>query len=143
MSASTGEHRTAVPCWARAAIPRGEADVTDGRYARMGPAGSATAADPDDPDRILDARFAEGDQTALREAYDRHGSAVFGIGWGIANTCPGPVAAQLGQGALWSLLTIAGILVGTRLRQRHHGRIRVADGIGRRRRASDRADSQR
>lgn len=44
------------------------------------------------------------------------GSAVFGIGWGIANTCPGPVAAQLGQGALWSLLTIGGIVIGIRLR---------------------------
>jgi RNA polymerase sigma-70 factor, ECF subfamily len=79
MSASTGEHRTAVPCLARAAIPRGEADVTDGRYARMGPTGSATAADPDDPDRTLDARFAEGDQTALREAYDRHGGWVLAV----------------------------------------------------------------
>ena len=31
------------------------------------------------PDRALDARFAAGDPTALREAYDRHGSAVYGI----------------------------------------------------------------
>lgn len=46
------------------------------------------------------------------------GSAVFGLGWGIANTCPGPVAAQLGQGALWSLLTIAGIVIGIRVRER-------------------------
>lgn len=45
------------------------------------------------------------------------GSAVFGLGWGIANTCPGPVAAQLGQGALWSLLTIAGIVIGIRVRE--------------------------
>ena len=44
------------------------------------------------------------------------GSVIFGVGWGIANTCPGPVAAQLGQGAMWSLLTIAGIVVGIRLR---------------------------
>jgi uncharacterized membrane protein YedE/YeeE len=44
------------------------------------------------------------------------GSAIFGIGWGVANTCPGPVAAQLGQGAFWSLLTIAGIFAGMRLR---------------------------
>ena len=44
------------------------------------------------------------------------GSAIFGVGWGVANTCPGPVAAQLGQGAMWSLLTIAGIVVGIRLR---------------------------
>lgn len=54
------------------------------------------------------------------------GSAIFGIGWGIANTCPGPVAAQLGQGALWSLLTIAGIVIGVRLRQLQTAR-RVAE----------------
>jgi uncharacterized protein len=46
------------------------------------------------------------------------GSAIFGIGWGVANTCPGPVAAQLGQGALWSLLTISGILLGIWIRGR-------------------------
>lgn len=46
------------------------------------------------------------------------GSVIFGAGWGIANTCPGPVAAQLGQGALWSLLTIGGIAIGMQLRAR-------------------------
>jgi uncharacterized membrane protein YedE/YeeE len=51
------------------------------------------------------------------------GSAVFGVGWGIANTCPGPVAAQLGQGALWSLLTIAGIVIGIRVRDRQTARV--------------------
>lgn len=51
------------------------------------------------------------------------GSAVFGLGWGIANTCPGPVAAQLGQGALWSMLTIAGIVIGIRLRERQLARV--------------------
>jgi uncharacterized membrane protein YedE/YeeE len=57
--------------------------------------------------------------TAVRPEW-RHvfGSAVFGLGWGVANTCPGPVAAQLGQGALWSLLTIAGIVIGIRVRER-------------------------
>jgi hypothetical protein len=49
------------------------------------------------------------------------GSAIFGAGWGIANTCPGPVAAQLGQGALWSLLTISGIVIGMQLRARQVG----------------------
>ena len=57
------------------------------------------------------------------------GSAVFGIGWGIANTCPGPVAAQLGQGALWSLLTIAGIVIGIRLRQHQVARADAAEQI--------------
>ena len=53
------------------------------------------------------------------------GSAIFGVGWGIANTCPGPVAAQLGQGALWSLLTIAGIVIGIRLRERQTAAVPV------------------
>ena len=55
------------------------------------------------------------------------GSAVFGIGWGIANTCPGPVAAQLGQGALWSLLTIAGIVIGIRFRERQTAAARARE----------------
>jgi uncharacterized membrane protein YedE/YeeE len=40
------------------------------------------------------------------------GSAIFGVGWGVACACPGPVAAQLGQGMLWSLPILAGILIG-------------------------------
>jgi uncharacterized membrane protein YedE/YeeE len=40
------------------------------------------------------------------------GSVVFGIGWGIADACPGPIATQLGQGAWWGLWTLAGVLMG-------------------------------
>ncbi|HEY0632674.1 MAG TPA: DUF6691 family protein [Thermoleophilaceae bacterium] len=40
------------------------------------------------------------------------GAAIFGIGWAIADSCPAPIAAQLTQGVLWSLFTIAGIFVG-------------------------------
>lgn len=40
------------------------------------------------------------------------GSAVFGGGWGVSYSCPGPIAGQLGQGLYWSLFTIAGIVVG-------------------------------
>ena len=40
------------------------------------------------------------------------GSVVFGSGWAISASCPGPIAAQLGQGIFWSLCTIAGIGVG-------------------------------
>ncbi|HET9315054.1 MAG TPA: DUF6691 family protein [Vicinamibacteria bacterium] len=40
------------------------------------------------------------------------GAAIFGVGWAIADTCPAPIAAQLAQGALWSLFTLAGVLVG-------------------------------
>ncbi len=40
------------------------------------------------------------------------GSVLFGLGWATTLSCPGPIAAQLGQGRLWSLCTIAGICVG-------------------------------
>ena len=40
------------------------------------------------------------------------GSVIFGVGWAVADACPGPVATQLGQGIWWSLFTIAGIALG-------------------------------
>jgi len=55
------------------------------------------------------------------------GSAIFGLGWGVANTCPGPVAAQLGQGAFWSLLTIAGIVIGVRVHERQTAEVPRAE----------------
>ena len=43
------------------------------------------------------------------------GSVVFGIGWGIADACPGPIATQLGQGAWWGVWTLAGVVLGVAL----------------------------
>jgi uncharacterized membrane protein YedE/YeeE len=40
------------------------------------------------------------------------GSVLFGAGWGLSYSCPGPIAAQLGQGMLWSLATITGVVIG-------------------------------
>jgi uncharacterized membrane protein YedE/YeeE len=40
------------------------------------------------------------------------GSVIFGLGWGVADACPGPIATQVGQGVLWSLFTIAGVVAG-------------------------------
>ena len=40
------------------------------------------------------------------------GSLLFGAGWAIADACPGPIAAQLGQGVPWSLATMAGLVLG-------------------------------
>lgn len=40
------------------------------------------------------------------------GSILFGLGWAITNACPGPIAAQLGQGLWWGLVTLAGFLLG-------------------------------
>ena len=40
------------------------------------------------------------------------GGAIFGLGWGIAAVCPGPIAVQLGQGIWWSLAVGAGLVLG-------------------------------
>jgi uncharacterized protein len=64
-----------------------------------------------------------------RDAPRRHhvvGSLVFGVGWGVADACPGPIATQVGQGVLWSLFTIAGVAGGIVLAQR------VSDSAGER-----------
>ena len=37
---------------------------------------------------------------------------LFGIGWAVADVCPGPIAAQLGQGVPWALATAAGLVLG-------------------------------
>ncbi len=46
------------------------------------------------------------------------GSLIFGIGWAVADACPGPIATQVGQGVLWSLFTITGVVAGIVVAQR-------------------------
>ena len=41
------------------------------------------------------------------------GSALFGIGWGITGTCPGPIFVQLGAGEFTAVFTLLGALAGT------------------------------
>ncbi len=53
------------------------------------------------------------------------GAAIFGVGWAVADSCPAPIAAQLTQGVLWSLFTIAGIFLGVEVFLR--ARVRRAD----------------
>lgn len=43
------------------------------------------------------------------------GGVLFGVGWAVAGACPGVVFAQLGEGKLWSGLTLVGVVVGTLL----------------------------
>jgi uncharacterized membrane protein YedE/YeeE len=53
------------------------------------------------------------------------GSALFGLGWAVADVCPGPIVAQLGQGLVWSLFTLLGMGIGIELhavRQRRAAR---------------------
>ena len=40
------------------------------------------------------------------------GSVIFGTGWAVSDACPGPIAAQLGFGAVWSLCTAVGVVIG-------------------------------
>lgn len=43
------------------------------------------------------------------------GALLFGIGWGLADACPGPIATQIGQGIPWGTLTMAGVVLGIRM----------------------------
>jgi uncharacterized protein len=61
-------------------------------------------------------------ETAKPESRHYVGAATFGLGWAVACTCPGPVAAQIGQGVAWSLFTIAGIVLGILLYLRRQER---------------------
>jgi uncharacterized membrane protein YedE/YeeE len=43
------------------------------------------------------------------------GSILFGIGWTVAGTCPGPVAAMIGEGRLVGVPVAVGLLAGVTL----------------------------
>src|SRR5436305_1667447 len=43
------------------------------------------------------------------------GAAIFGVGWAISDVCPGPLAAPLGRGILWSLPLLVGVGAGIEL----------------------------
>jgi len=54
------------------------------------------------------------------------GGIVFGLGWALSGTCPGTALAQLGEGKLYALATVLGIVGGTWLRQRQTKPAKVA-----------------
>jgi uncharacterized protein len=58
------------------------------------------------------------------------GSLVFGVGWGVSDACPGPIATQLGQGIGWGLWTLAGVLIGVYLFLRNHEETEPASDPG-------------
>lgn len=41
------------------------------------------------------------------------GGLLFGTGWALSGACPGTALAQVGEGKLVALITVAGILAGT------------------------------
>ena len=68
--------------------------------------------------RLLRRRGAPCSRRAHRLALDagpappRRRLVLFGVGWAVADACPGPIATQLGQGVVWSLFTVAGVVAG-------------------------------
>lgn len=42
-----------------------------------------------------------------------YGSILFGIGWGLTGTCPGPIYVQIGGGFSIALITLLSALAGT------------------------------
>jgi len=48
------------------------------------------------------------------------GAVLFGIGWGVADACPGPIAAQVGDGIASGLCTFVGVIIGVYLFQRRN-----------------------
>jgi uncharacterized membrane protein YedE/YeeE len=61
-------------------------------------------------------RTALGDALSVRPK-PRHpgnvaGGVLFGVGWSITGMCPGPVLVNVGEGKLYALGALAGVLVG-------------------------------
>ena len=54
---------------------------------------------------------------SLQRPERRHvlGSVMFGAGWSMACTCPGPLAAMIGEGHLGGLWVASGLLAGVAL----------------------------
>lgn len=62
------------------------------------------------------------------------GGLIFGAGWALTGTCPGTGLAQLGEGKLMAIFTVAGIFLGTILYRRAGARF---EGFLARRRAPE------
>ncbi len=107
-------------CWAGMASPdviRGALLFEDSYMYLMMASAVGTAA--------LGLRLVRGRAPAPDEAPQRRhvtGGLLFGLGWGIADACPGPIATQVGMGIGWSLLILAGTVTGVWLYQRQMGR---------------------
>jgi uncharacterized protein len=61
------------------------------------------------------------------------GSLMFGVGWSLSGACPGTALAQVGEGRLSALATVAGILLGSFLvekwqKESSHRQVGVASG---------------
>ncbi len=46
------------------------------------------------------------------------GGVLFGLGWAVAGACPGVAFAQIGEGKLFAVVTVAGMFAGAALARR-------------------------
>jgi len=51
-------------------------------------------------------------ETKPRHRGNIYGGILFGIGWSITGTCPGPIFVNLGEGKIYAVAALAGALVG-------------------------------
>lgn len=51
------------------------------------------------------------------------GGFIFGVGWFISGTCPGPIYAQIGAGEFFAFFTLAGALAGAFAHSRLQSRL--------------------
>ena len=61
------------------------------------------------------------------------GGVLFGLGWAIAGACPGAALAQLGEGKVFALVTLAGVALGTlafHVVDRRYALVRSDDACG-------------
>jgi hypothetical protein len=65
------------------------------------------------------------------------GSAIFGAGWALTGSCPGTALAQLGEGRLMAIFTLAGMFGGVLLYRRAGARVERWLSARRPRRARD------
>ena len=58
------------------------------------------------------------------------GGALFGAGWAISGTCPGPAVVMLSSGAGLAVLTVLGLFLGLTLRDRQVARAGGSATVG-------------
>jgi hypothetical protein len=77
---------------------------------------------------LLQSRGASGGPRGLHWPHRRltpgtlPGAAVFGLGWSVTGTCPGPAVVQIGEGHWVALATVAGIFLGNMAYEEAHRR---------------------
>jgi hypothetical protein len=73
----------------------------------------------------------DGKLTLRRSRPQRHhliGGALFGVGWAIAGTCPGPALVMVSSGATLGFVALLGIFIGIYFRDRQTPHGEFGDG---------------